>query len=144
MANNAPWNFTYNGIKYGEGTKVWFTDDFYRTHQVRSNSVYFKDISPSIFSWNRITDGKMSCQFSNVFIDDFVPDRDIKEIVFPVYYYTPLEQKINAGTVLSTLASNIFLYIVGIIVVIPFNGRLWAWIVMTYLFIASSLEKLSQ
>lgn len=144
-------HFTYQGKEYMYGTKVRFTWDFIQRQKQMGHCLYgdfhyvldttYKLIRPSIFAHIENVDGKIIWKFYNCEVEDLVPDRDIEEIVQPVYYIKPktdkekIQEKKEKGLTWSYIWPGTLVYIFCMLIVIPiFNERVWGWIAATIIY----------
>lgn len=122
--------FTYKGVQYGKGTKIKFTWDFnqrFLRHTLSKNKYWrpegdwrinnkYYDPNPSVFNQICIMDGKKTWICGNLAGSgiDVVPDRDIAEIVRPVYYVEPptpkelAHQRFKDGTWVNYIVNEMF------------------------------------
>lgn len=147
------YHFTYRGKEYGYATKVRFTKEFYmrQFQKYGPNSIWgtwhrhyvneYQFVKPSMFYHIKIKEGKTIWNFFDFEVDDLVPDRDIKEIVHPVYYVKPktdkekIQEKKEKGLTWSYIWPGTLVYIFCMLIVIPiFNERVWGWIAATIVY----------
>ena len=140
--------FDYNGKRFGKETKVLFNDDFYR-RQAGKQLMSLYNPSPSIFRCT-IFDGKKTIwYFNDCVTDDFVLERDIKEIVKPMPYVIVTDKdriraKKENGQTWEYIWPGTIVYIFCMIFITVFNERLWGWIAATILYNNYCYEQLSK
>lgn len=92
--------FTYKGVRYGKGTQIRFTEEFYKRIEKPTQFSFSK--RKDHFESITIENGKEIWHVWNSGdLKDVIPDRDIYNIVYPVYYYEPKElarQRLQNGT----------------------------------------------
>ena len=154
-------HFTYHDKEYTLGTKVRFTWDFIQRQREKGHCLYgdfrylcditYKLARPSIFSYIENINGKTIWKFYNCEVEDFVPDRDIEEMVFPVYYTPPktdkekIQEKKHRGETWSYIWPGTLVYIFCMLIVIPiFNERVWGWIAATIIYYNYYYEQITR
>lgn len=150
--------FVYEGKKFGTGTRVKFTYDFYTRHW-RQNC-FFNDPkygnNPSSFTCILYENGKTIWYFNNCKVDSLVPSRDIESIVYPVLYVEKtakdikeeakerIRKKRERGETLEYIWPGTIIYIISMIFMPIFKEFLWGWIAATILYNNYCFEQLSQ
>lgn len=154
-------HFTYQGKEYMHGTKVRFTWEFIQRQKEMGhclhgdfynvNACIYGLVRPSLFSHIEKTNEKTIWKFYNCEVEDFVPDRDIAEMVFPKYYVRPktdkekIQEKKDRGETWSYIWPGTLVYIFCMLIVIPiFNERVWGWIAATILYCNYYYEQMTR
>lgn len=136
--------FIYKGVEYGIGTTVIFTDEVYQ-YVYNANARYQphtfvagSNTGWKGFSWqdDKIPRPKIYCNN----ISTYNPDKDIKEIVTPVYaqrisWQQQAIKNMADGKVYADVFGGALLYIVIMIVGAIFVDRWLIWIFSTVVFI---------
>ena len=157
-------HFTYKGVQYGKGTKIKFTNDFSKRfirHTMSKNeywnpkydwrlfSSYYQETG--FFHSINIVNGKENwiCGMLAGTGMEVVPDRDIDEIIRPVYYVEPptpkelFHQRMHDGTWINYIGHYILIYVLWLLFCLISYQWLVGWIMGTYVFLHLSYLKLS-
>lgn len=134
--------FELNNVKYGAGTKIQFSNEFYKRNAHRGffYGYPYSMPRPSIFDGIVYSDGKTIWYFNNCVIDNLVWSRDVVAIVEPVYYIEKtdkdrIREKKEKGLTWSYIWPGTLVYIFCMLIVIPiFNERVWGWIAATIIY----------
>ena len=150
--------FVYRGIKYGKGTKIRFTRDFYlrlkqyRTEVYRRNNpnsnftfsnTYYREPEPSYFHYINIIDNKEEwiCGSLAGTEMEIIPDRDIQEILYAVYYFDPLSPKelvkvrLKNGTWFDYIWKQTLFYVVCLLISPLFKQWYLIWTIGLYAYL---------
>lgn len=151
--------FTYKGVRYGEGTEILFTKEFYRRHppSCRPSWTFPLDNWTDHFYCKRtfnsiaIENGKEVWRFGDPLIyfryDDVDPDRDIQQINVPVWYLTPKEmvqKRLNDGTWFLYLWPQTLFYIFCLLASLITYQWYLVWTIGTYIYLRTSYITLSK
>lgn len=140
--------FDYNGQRFGQGTEILFTDDFYRRHAGKCYISYCNP-RPSIFGFVNCEGKNPVWYLGNCIVDDLVLENDIKEIVKPVPYVVVTDKdriraKKEKGQTWEYIWPGTIVYIFCMIFITVFNERVWGWIAATILYNNYCYEQLSR
>ena len=136
--------FIYKDIIYGIGTQVIFNDDVYRyIVNAKAKNQPHTFITGSSggwkgFYWEDDTIPRPKVYSNNISI--YNPDKEIKEIIKPVYY-TPVSWQKKAidnianGIVQPDIFGGVLLYILAMVIGTLFYARFMIWIFVTIVFI---------
>lgn len=146
--------FVYKGIKYGFPTTVLFTDAFYKrvgeTHlggEHYGSWHYLNEPMYKAFTSIKMIDGKETWNFSSninypEFPDchytDIVPERDIREIIYPVYYMKPSElvkTRFRNGTWFNYVWKQTLIYVLCLLISPVFKQWYLIWTIGLYLYL---------
>lgn len=144
--------FELNNVKYGAGTKIQFTNDFYKRNAHRGffYGYPYSTTRPSIFNGIVYSGGKTTWYFNNCVIDNLVWSRDVAAIVEPVYFIEKtdkdrIREKKEKGLTWSYIWPGTLVYIFCMLIVIPiFNERVWGWIAATIIYYNYYYEQMTR
>lgn len=141
--------FTVDGVKYKSGTKVRFSSDFYERHKGFKCGWAALSPSPSWFYYTSEDNGKTVWLFNNGLIDDLVWERDVVEIIDPIYYVEKtdkdrIREKKERGEAWEYVWPGTIVYIICMIFITVFNERIWGWIAATIVYMNYRYERLSK
>ena len=144
--------FELNNVKYGQGTKIQFSNEFYKRNAHRGffYGYPYSIPKPSIFNRILYSDGKTIWYFNNCNVDDLVWSRDVVDIVEPVYYIEKtdkdrIREKKEQGKVWECIWPGTLVYIICMVFFIPiFKERVWGWIAATIIYYNYYYEQLSK
>ena len=141
--------FVHDGVKYASGTRIQFTKEFYDRHRDFRGGWMYVNPFPSIFLRYYVEDGKEFWHFTHGTVDDIVWERDVAEIVTPIYYVVKtdkdrIREKKEQGQTLAYIWPGTIVYILAMIFITVFNERVFGWIMATILYNNYCYEQLSQ
>lgn len=152
--------FTYKGRRYGCGTVVKFTDDFYKRQNDYSDRPWFtfgeyRKRFIKVFSSIKYENGKETWSFGNEnffpMIDrkytDVAPDRDIEKIVTPVWYYEPKElakMRLREGIWIWYVWPQTLIYALCLLISPLFQQWYLIWTIGLYAYLRLCYIKLSE
>jgi hypothetical protein len=136
--------FIYKGVAYGVGTKVVFYDDVYNhisNSKAKNQPHTFVTGSSSGwkgFYWEENTIPRPKMYYNNISI--YNPDKEIKEIIEPVYVELVPWQKQSLnnmvnGTVHPDVFGGVLLYVLVMAVGSIFFARFTIWVFATVVFV---------
>lgn len=143
--------FTVDGVKYKSGTKIQFSNDFYKRNLRNGVFIGCQYYTPALSCFHYISekDGKTVWYFNNCIVDDLVWERDVVEIVDPVYYIEKtdkdrIREKKECGEAWEYVWPGTIVYIICMIFITVFNERIWGWIAATIVYMNYRYERLSK
>ena len=121
--------FTYKGVRYGECSRIRFKKEFYESRGMQPNPKYIT------FYEIKQVDGHLvwQCGYHLMRLErhsDVVPDRDIEEIVTPIYYYEPKElvkKRLKNGSWIIYIWPQTLIYILCLIISPLFKEGYLMW-----------------
>ncbi len=139
--------FVYKGVKYGRGTQLLLTEEFYKKRNIikqysdysYNTRRYFK-----VFNTIENVDGKETWMFGQYVINyfdrytDIDPDRDIVKIITPVWYYTPRElvrKRFEDGTWFSYIWQQTLFYFACLLISPLFQEWYILWTIGLYIYL---------
>ena len=153
--------FTYNGVRYGQYTKILFTEEFYKRVGEYINPA--KTMNKDIWAGRKkpyfrtlvsieMEDGKQIWNFGKhglighryINID---PEQDIEKIVVPVYYLEPKElvkKRIKNGTWINYILPQTLFYAFCLLISPIFKEWYLIWTIGTYIYLRTSYITLSK
>lgn len=148
--------FTYKGVRYGKYTQILFKDNVYeRLNDVPkylsvrtwgSKSPYFRTFR-DIQQVNGKNVWLLGYPLATQRYVDIDPDRDIEQIIIPIYYYEPKElvkKRLMDGTWIWYIWPQTLFYIVCLLVSPVFQQWYIIWTTGLYLYLRIAYIKLSR
>ena len=151
--------FVYKGEKYGEFTEVRFTDEFYKEN-IKPVNMTAAEILGHGYAKTRnfvsvgTKNGKEVYFFRNHQQSwtseeyfDFIPDRDIKEIIRPTYYMKPKELiklRLKNGTWFNYVWKQTLIYVLCLLISPVFKQWYLIWTTGLYLYLRLCYIELSK
>jgi hypothetical protein len=151
--------FVYRGKKYGEFTEVEFTDEFYKEN-IKPVNMTAAEILGHGYAKTRnfvsvgTKNGKEVYFFRNHQQSwtseeyfDFIPDRDIKEIIRPTYYMKPKELiklRLKNGTWFNYVWKQTLIYVLCLLISPVFKQWYLIWTTGLYLYLRLCYIELSK
>lgn len=142
--------FKLDGVRYGQYTKVMFTEEGFKRHGLIYNNriLTFQSIEKD-------EDGNLIWKFClpnfapyyPKELHDFVWERDIKGIVAPVYYMTPRElvkSRLRDGTWIFYVWQQTLVYVLCLIISPIFQQWYLIWTMGLYLYLRLCYIELSK
>lgn len=141
--------FTVDGVKYKSGTKIRFSSDFYERHKIFKGGYHVFLPSPSYFHYLSEDNGNTLWHFNHGIVDDLVWERDVVEIVDPIYYVEKTDkdrimEKKEHGEAWEYVWPGTIVYILAMIFITVFNERVWGWIAVTIVYMNYRYKQLSK
>ena len=143
--------FVYNEQQMGPGTKIQFNYDFYHRNSAHNyfGCYQYCKPKPSVFSHILYKDGKTIWYFDNCIVDDFVPERDVEQIVKSFQYVEITDKdririKKEKGLTCEYIWLGTVIYIISMLFIAIFNERIFGWIAATIIYTNYCYEQLSK
>ena len=143
--------FEVDGIKYKSGTRIQFNNDFYKRHLPNAafTGYQYHTPEPSCFHYISEKDGNTVWHFNDSIIDDLVWERDVVEIVDPIYYVEKtakerIREKKERGETWNYILPGTIMYILAMIFISVFKECVWGWIAATIVYMNYRYEQLSR
>lgn len=153
--------FWYKGVRYGLGTKILFTEDFYKRvreyvnpHAITAGPAIRNGLKYPYFrklQFIREIDGKIVWGFGNPLIahqyTDVDPERDIEKIITPVWYLTPeemIKKRLSDGTWIEQVWPHTLILIFGLLFSLLFREWYLAWIMGPFVYWREVKKELSK
>ena len=151
--------FVYKGVRYGRRTLIHFTKEFEKNVRKHVQPGTLSNLAeypgrfrrPTPFNMIKEENGQLIWAFGSAGISDrfvnFVPDRDIAEIVTPVFYLTPKEmakQRLKDGTWIAYVWPQTLFYIFCLLISPLFKQWYIIWTTGLYLYLRVCYIELSR
>lgn len=137
--------FTYKGVRYGEGTKIRFNQQFYDSRNKKHRCYEKVEILKCIEDGGKVWHCGQHITYERY--EDVVPDRDIYGIVKPYYYYVPKElvqERLRDGTWILYIWPQTLFYTLCLIVSPIFQEWYLIWTIGLYAYLRLSYIALSK
>lgn len=156
--------FTYKGVRYGRGTKILFTEEFYKRigeyidpHKTHNKWILFGWKFPyfKVFHSNERRGDKMVwklndpnwAMFKPEEYIDVDPERDIEKIVTPVWYMEPKElvkMRLQNGTWFAYVWKQTLVYALCLLISPLFQEWYLIWTIGLYAYLRLCYIELSK
>ena len=151
--------FTYKGVRYGRRTLIKFSDEFRERIRNHVKPGTYSNLAnypgrfrgPTPFNAIKEENGQKVWLFGSPMVTDwiidFVPDRDIVEIVTPIYYLTPREmvkQRLKDGSWILYVWPQTLFYIFCLLISPLFKQWYIIWTTGLYLYLRICYIELSR